>query len=684
MSAKKDSAKDLEIQKRMEQLADEINKHNQAYYVDNNPTISDELYDSLFQELVRLEQQYPQFKTLFSPTERVGAAARTEAVKVKHKIPLLSIHTETDYTAQGAYDFDGRVRRELELTPQDPPVEYDCELKFDGLAVNIRYEKGILVQATTRGDGYEGEDVTANVRTIKTLPLKVENFPEIFEVRGEVILHKSEFKRINEEQKAEGQKLFANPRNAAAGCLRQLDPSVTARRNLSFYAYGYGEVSETVANKQSELLDYLKSKGFPVADTRVLAYGPEELQNFHVRVEKIRDDLPFDIDGVVYKVNSFALQRSLGFVSREPRWACAHKYPPQEVQTVVQDITIQVGRTGKLTPVARLKPVFVGGTTISNASLHNEEFLQNMGVKIGDTVVVRRAGDVIPEIVRVIKELRPDNARDFVMPEFCPVCGSHAYKEEGEKDRKCTGGLFCQAQRVQSILHFVSRKAMGIDGIGEKLAEQLVEKGWVKNISDIYRLTKEQFVSLERMGEKSADNLLASIEKSKSTTLEKFLYAISIPDVGESTARTLANHFRTLKACEDAGLEQLLEVDDVGMSTAEKILHFFAEPKNLQVIQELQDLGVHWEEKGEVDASELVFAGMTFVLTGTLPTLSRDEASEMIRKAGGKVSGSVSKKTSYVLAGEAAGSKLAKAQALSVPIISEEQFMAMLVQGKEE
>lgn len=684
MSAKKDSAKDLEIQKRMEQLTDEINKHNQAYYVDNNPTISDELYDSLFQELVRLEQQYPQFKTLFSPTERVGAAVRTEAVKVKHKIPLLSIHTETDYTAQGAYDFDGRVRRELELTPQDPPVEYDCELKFDGLAVNIRYEKGILVQATTRGDGYEGEDVTANVRTIKTLPLKVENFPEIFEVRGEVILHKSEFKRINEEQKAEGQKLFANPRNAAAGCLRQLDPSVTARRNLSFYAYGYGEVSETVANKQSELLDYLKSKGFPVADTRVLAYGPEELQNFHVRVEKIRDDLPFDIDGVVYKVNSFALQRSLGFVSREPRWACAHKYPPQEVQTVVQDITIQVGRTGKLTPVARLKPVFVGGTTISNASLHNEEFLQNMGVKIGDTVVVRRAGDVIPEIVRVIKELRPDNARDFVMPEFCPVCGSHAYKEEGEKDRKCTGGLFCQAQRVQSILHFVSRKAMGIDGIGEKLAEQLVEKGWVKNISDIYRLTKEQFVSLERMGEKSADNLLASIEKSKSTTLEKFLYAISIPDVGESTARTLANHFRTLKACEDAGLEQLLEVDDVGMSTAEKILHFFAEPKNLQVIQELQDLGVHWEEKGEVDASELVFAGMTFVLTGTLPTLSRDEASDMIRKAGGKVSGSVSKKTSYVLAGEAAGSKLAKAQALSVPIISEEQFMAMLVQGKEE
>ena len=415
-----------------------------------------------------------------------------------------------------------------------------------------------------------------------------------------------------------------------------------------------------------------------------MAYGPEELQNFHVKVEKIRDDLPFDIDGVVYKVNSFALQRSLGFVSREPRWACAHKYPPQEVQTVVQDITIQVGRTGKLTPVARLKPVFVGGTTISNASLHNAEFLQNMGVKIGDTVVVRRAGDVIPEIVRVIKELRPDNARDFVMPEFCPVCGSHAYKEEGEKDRKCTGGLFCQAQRVQSILHFVSRKAMGIDGIGEKLAEQLVEKGWVKNISDIYRLTKEQLISLERMGGKSADNLLASIEKSKSTTLEKFLYAISIPDVGESTARTLANHFRTLKACEDAGLKQLLEVDDVGMSTAEKILHFFAEPKNLQVIQELQDLGVHWEEKGEVDASELVFAGMTFVLTGTLPTLSRDEASDMIRKAGGKVSGSVSKKTSYVLAGEAAGSKLAKAQALSVPIISEEQFMTMLVQGKEE
>ncbi len=683
MTGTREKQSDKAIEQRMQQLADEIEKHNKAYYVDNNPTISDELYDSMFQELVRLEQQYPQYKTLFSPTERVGASVKAEILKVKHVIPMLSIHTETDYTAQGAYDFDERVRRELELKADAAPIEYDCELKFDGLAINIRYEKGILVQAATRGDGYEGEDVTANVRTIKTLPLKVEGFPDVFEVRGEVILHKSEFERINREQKEKGLKLFANPRNAAAGCLRQLDPSITAERNLSFYAYGYGEVSEALAKTQYELLTYLKEKGFPVADTRRLAYGPKELQEFHVLVEKIRDDLPFDIDGVVYKVNSFALQKTLGFVSREPRWACAHKYPPQEVQTIVQDITIQVGRTGKLTPVARLKPVFVGGTTISNASLHNEEFLENMGVKIGDTVVVRRAGDVIPEIVRVIKELRPANARDFVMPDFCPVCGSHAYKEEGEKDRKCTGGLFCQAQRVQSILHFVSRKAMGIDGIGEKLAEQLVTKGLVENISDIYRLKKEQIKGLEKMGDKSSDNLIASIEKSKNTTLERFLYAIGIPDVGESTARTLAQHFKTLKNCQSAGLEQLLEVDDVGESTAEKILHFFAEEKNIKVITELQELGVHWEETEAGREQEQVFAGMTFVLTGTLPRLSRDEASDIIRKAGGKVSGSVSKKTTYVLAGDAAGSKLEKAHALGVKVIDEAELMNMLSKDNE-
>ncbi len=669
------------VKERMDKLVDEIEKHNIAYYRDGNPTISDDVYDSMFQELVRLEKEYPEFRSIFSPTERVGAAVKNEMTKVRHKVPLLSIHTETDYTAQGAYDFDARVRRELELDVDAPAVEYDCELKFDGLAVNLRYEKGVLVLAATRGDGYEGEDVTANVRTIKTLPLKVEGLPEIFEARGEVILHKKDFERINEEQKATGAKLFANPRNAAAGCLRQLDPSITAKRNLSFYAYGVGEVSGEPADTQSGLLDYLKGKGFPVADFRRVVRGPSELEEFHLDVQRNRQDLPFDIDGVVYKVDSMALQKRLGFVSREPRWACAHKYPPEEVQTLVLDIDVQVGRTGRLTPVARLRPVFVGGATVSNATLHNEEFLRNLDVKIGDTVVVRRAGDVIPEIVRVVKELRPSDARDFVMPEVCPVCGSHAYKEEGEKDRYCTGGLFCKAQRVQGILHFVSRTAMGIDGIGEKLAEQLVAQDMVRSVADIYRLTADKLMTLERMGRKSAVKLVEAIERSKETTLERFLFAIGIPDVGESTARTLAAHFGSLEACERAGLGDLLAVEDIGPLTATKILHFFAEDQNQEVISELRGLGVHWEEnKGAAD-EEQVFAGKTFVLTGTLPTLSRDQASDLIRRAGGKVTGSVSKKTTYVLAGESAGSKLEKARSLGIEVIDQDRFMEMLAKS---
>ena len=661
-------------------MEEQDKKKLEAYYIDNAPTVSDEIYDSLFQELARLEKEYPQFKSPVSPTERVGATVQSELKKVTHAVPMLSIHTETDYTAQGAYDFDARVRRELELTP-DQTIDYDCELKFDGLAINLRYEDGVLVQAATRGDGYTGEDVTANVKTIKTLPLKVDGFPKIFEVRGEVIMHKEVFRKLNEEQEAVGAKLFANPRNAAAGSLRQLDSALTAKRNLNFYAYGYGEVSEMPADTQSGLLDYLKSKGFPVISNRIVVQTPEQLEAFHLEVARIRHDLPFDIDGVVYKVNSFARQKQLGFVSREPRWAVAHKYPPEEVQTQVLDITVQVGRTGKLTPVARLKPVFVGGTTISNVSLHNEEFLQNMGIKIGDTVVVHRAGDVIPEIVRVIPELRPKDARDFVMPEFCPVCGSHAYKEDGEKDRHCSGGLFCRAQRAQSILHFVSRKAMGIDGIGEKLAEQLIEHDLVTTVADIYRLTVDKLVGLDRMGQKSAEKLVASIEASKKTTLERFLYAISIPEVGEATARNLASHFGALKPLEEASLEQLQEVEDIGPSGAENILHFFAEPANIAVINDLMDRGVVWEEGTGTSGQELPLNGLTFVLTGTLPTLSRDEASDIIRKAGGKVSGSVSKKTSYVLAGESAGSKLAKAEALGVNIIDEPELFKMINQG---
>lgn len=669
-----------QVRQRMEQLTDELEKHNKAYYVDNNPTISDELYDSMFQELSRLEAQYPQFKSLFSPTQRVGAAVQSELSKVRHAVPMLSIYTETDYTAEGAYNFEARMRRELEL-PEDVSIEYDTELKFDGLAINLRYEDGILVQAATRGDGYTGEDVTANVKTIRTIPLRAEGLPKVFEVRGEVIMHKAVFERLNEEQKALGLKLFANPRNAAAGSLRQLDPALTAKRSLNFYAYGFGEVSEMPVSSQSELLVYLKGKGFPVAPEHGLAHNPEELQAFHSRVAEIRQDLPFDIDGVVYKVNSFDRQKQLGFVSREPRWACAHKYPPEEVQTQVLDITVQVGRTGKLTPVARLKPVFVGGVTVSNVSLNNEEFLEKLGVKIGDTVVVHRAGDVIPEVVRVIPELRPADAKDFVMPEICPVCGSHAYKEEGEKDRHCSGGLFCKAQRVQAILHFVSRTAMGIDGIGEKLAEQLIHADLVKTVADIYKLKKENLLGLERMGEKSAENLLASIEASKHTTLERFIYALGVPEVGEATARTLASHFGALKKIEEASLEQLMEVEDIGPAVAECILHFFAEPVNLEVIGALIEDGVTWEENQGTKNADLPFKGMTFVLTGSLPTLSRDKASDLIRKFGGKVSGSVSKKTAYVLAGEAAGSKLAKAQELGINIISEEDLFKLINQG---
>ncbi len=669
-----------QVRQRMEQLTDELEKHNKAYYVDNNPTISDELYDSMFQELSRLEAQYPQFKSLFSPTQRVGAAVQSELSKVRHAVPMLSIYTETDYTAEGAYNFEARVRRELGL-PEDVSIEYDTELKFDGLAINLRYEDGILVQAATRGDGYTGEDVTANVKTIRTIPLRAEGLPKVFEVRGEVIMHKAVFERLNEEQKALGLKLFANPRNAAAGSLRQLDPALTAKRSLNFYAYGFGEVSEMPVSSQSELLAYLKGKDFPVAPEHGLAHNPEELQAFHSRVAEIRQDLPFDIDGVVYKVNSFDRQKQLGFVSREPRWACAHKYPPEEVQTQVLDITVQVGRTGKLTPVARLKPVFVGGVTVSNVSLNNEEFLEKLGVKIGDTVVVHRAGDVIPEVVRVIPELRPADAKDFVMPEICPVCGSHAYKEEGEKDRHCSGGLFCKAQRVQAILHFVSRAAMGIDGIGEKLAEQLIHADLVKTVADIYKLKKENLLGLERMGEKSAEKLLASIEASKHTTLERFIYALGVPEVGEATARTLASHFGALKKIEEASLEQLMGVEDIGPAVAECILHFFAEPVNLEVIGALIEDGVTWEENQGTKDEDLPFKGMTFVLTGSLPTLSRDKASDLIRKFGGKVSGSVSKKTAYVLAGEAAGSKLAKAQELGINIISEEDLFKLINQG---
>ena len=672
-------SQDLEKTKeRMRALEKDLERWNYEYYVLDAPSVPDSEYDKAFRELSDLETKYPQLKSAASPTERVGGAARSDLAKVKHAVPMLSIHTETDFEAEGARAFDDRVRKGLGLTEADPEVEYDVELKFDGLAMNLRYEKGVLVSAATRGDGLVGEDVTANVKTIRTVPLQLPaGVPDVLEVRGEVIMHKADFERLNDEQKMEGHKPFVNPRNAAAGCLRQLDPKVTAKRKLSFYAYGLGEVSAPLALTHSGTLDCLQKWGFPVASQRRVVKGWKALAEFHDWVKSIRQTLPFEIDGVVYKVNSLAEQNELGFISREPRWACAHKYPPEEALTVVEDIDVQVGRTGKLTPVARLKPVFVGGVTVSNATLHNEDFIAELGLKIGDTVVVRRAGDVIPEVVRVLTERRTGAEKDFVMPDHCPVCGSETFRDEEEKDTRCTGGLFCPAQRRESLVHFASRLALNIDGLGEKVIDQLLEAGLIQTPADLYRITEEKLLTLERFGKKSAANLVEAIEKSKETTLARFIYALGIRHVGESTARDLAQHFRSLDALMSADADALLKVNDVGEVIAQSIIHFFEEPHNRHVIENLLDLGVHWPTPEASAVNDLV-SGKTFVLTGTLPSMGREEAKALLLAQGAKVASSVSKKTDYVVAGAEAGSKLEKAQALGVAVIDEAKMLEML------
>ena len=672
-------SQDLEKTKeRMRALEKDLERWNYEYYVLDAPSVPDSEYDKAFQELSDLEKKYPQLKSAASPTERVGGAARSDLAKVKHAVPMLSIHTETDFEAEGARAFDDRVRKGLGLSESDPEVEYDVELKFDGLAMNLRYEKGVLVSAATRGDGLVGEDVTANVKTIRTVPLQLPaGVPDVLEVRGEVIMHKADFERLNDEQKMEGHKPFVNPRNAAAGCLRQLDPKVTAKRKLSFYAYGLGEVSAPLALTHSGTLDCLQKWGFPVASQRRVVKGWKALAEFHDWVKSIRQTLPFEIDGVVYKVNSLAEQNELGFISREPRWACAHKYPPEEALTVVEDIDVQVGRTGKLTPVARLKPVFVGGVTVSNATLHNEDFIAELGLKIGDTVVVRRAGDVIPEVVRVLPERRTGAEKDFVMPDHCPVCGSETFRDEEEKDTRCTGGLFCPAQRRESLVHFASRLALNIDGLGEKVIDQLLEAGLIQTPADLYRITEEKLLTLERFGKKSATNLVEAIEKSKETTLARFIYALGIRHVGESTARDLAQHFRSLEALMSADADALLKVNDVGEVIAQSIIHFFEEPHNRHVIENLLDLGVHWPTPEASAVNDLV-SGKTFVLTGTLPSMGREEAKALLLAQGAKVASSVSKKTDYVVAGAEAGSKLEKAQALGVAVIDEAKMLEML------
>jgi len=663
-------------QQRAQALREEIARHDHAYYVLDTPTVPDVEYDRLFRELQALEAEHPELRTSDSPTQRVGGKPLAQFPPVRHRVPMLSIRTETDTEATGAQAFDARVRRELGLSDGDAEVEYAVELKFDGLAINLRYEHGVLVQATTRGDGETGEDVSSNVRTMRAVPLRLHGeAPEVIEIRGEVYMRRDDFETLNRRQAEAGEKIFVNPRNAAAGSIRQLDPGIAAKRPLSFFAYGLGEtVGWQTPARHSDVLDAIAAFGLPVCEHRAVVRGADGLAGFHARIAELRDALPFDIDGVVYKVNALELQRQLGFVTREPRWAVAHKYPAQEALTVLRGIEVQVGRTGALTPVARLEPVFVGGVTVTNATLHNQDEIDRKDVRIGDWVIVRRAGDVIPEVVAPVVERRKGDLPPFrLLEQFptCPVCGSHVVRGEDEAVARCTGGLFCPAQRKQALLHFAGRRAMDIEGLGDKLVEQLVDAAIVKTPVDLYRLGLLALANLERMGEKSAQNLLAAIQKSRSTTLARVIFALGIRNVGEATARDLARHFGKLDALMAADVEALQQVPDVGPIVARSIVDFFGEPHNCEVIEQLRAAGVHWPEGEPAPAAGGALAGKTFVLTGTLPSLSRDEAKALIEAQGGKVAGSVSKKTSYVVAGEEAGSKLAKAQELGLDILDE-------------
>jgi DNA ligase (NAD+) len=664
-------------------LRAQINKYDHEYYVLDAPSVPDSEYDRVFRALQALEASHPDLVTSDSPTQRVSGIPLSTLAPVRHRVPMLSIETETDITPNGAHVFDTRIRKKLGLDASDPPVEYAAELKFDGLAISLRYENGLLVQAATRGDGEVGEDVTQNIRTIRQIPLRLSGrVPEVLEVRGEAYMSRPDFERYNELQRADGKPTLVNPRNGAAGTIRQLDARLSAQRPLSFFVYGLGETRGwDVPDTHSALLDALQAFGFPVCNIRTAGPGAETLVAFHQAISAQRDALPYDIDGVVYKVNRLALQKELGFRSREPHWAVAHKFPAQEEITVVEHIDVQVGRTGAITPVARLKPVFVGGVTVTNATLHNQDEIDRKDVRIGDSVIVRRAGDVIPEVVAVVKDRRPPGTAPYLLLEAinhaCPVCGSHATRLPDEAVVRCTGELVCPAQRKQAILHFAGRRAMDIEGLGDKLVEQLVDHGHVRRLSDIYQLDLATLTALERMGEKSAQNLIHAIEASRHTTLARFIYALGIRNVGETTAKDLARHFGSLDPLMQGDIEALQQVADVGPVVAESITQFFAESHNLEVIAELRRLGVQWEE-GAPEKRDGKLAGKIFVLTGTLPTLPRDQARELIEAAGGKVSGSVSKKTDFVVAGSEAGSKLDKAQALGLTLLDEAGLLTLL------
>ncbi|MDG1644662.1 NAD-dependent DNA ligase LigA [Klebsiella huaxiensis] len=669
-------------EQKLTELRTTLRHHEYLYHVMDTPEIPDAEYDRLMRELRELEAQHPELITPDSPTQRVGAAPLASFSQIRHEVPMLSLDNVFD--EESFLAFNKRVQDRLKNTDD---LTYCCELKLDGLAVSILYENGVLVQAATRGDGTTGEDITSNVRTIRAIPLKLrgDDIPQRLEVRGEVFLPQAGFEKINDEARRTGGKVFANPRNAAAGSLRQLDPRITAKRPLTFFCYGVGVLEGgELPESHSARLQQFKAWGLPVSERVKLCHTPEEVLTYYRKVEEDRPNLGFDIDGVVIKVDSLALQEQLGFVARAPRWAVAFKFPAQEQMTFVRDVEFQVGRTGAITPVARLEPVHVAGVLVSNATLHNADEIDRLGLRIGDKVVIRRAGDVIPQVVNVVLSERPEKTREIVFPTHCPVCHSDVERVEGEVVTRCTGGLICGAQRKEALKHFVSRRALDVEGMGDKIIDQLVEKEYVHTPADLFQLTPGKLTGLDRMGPKSAQNVVDALEKSKETTFARFLYALGIREVGEATAAGLAAHFGTIEALEQASIEELQKVPDVGIVVATHVRNFFAEESNREVIVQLRKEGVRWPAPVVVNAEEIdsPFAGKTVVLTGSLSQLSRDDAKAQLVALGAKVAGSVSKKTDLVIAGEAAGSKLAKAQELGIAVIDEAEMVRLLGESR--
>ncbi len=665
---------------RLTQIINTINEYNYQYYVQDNPSVPDAEYDRLMRELLDIENDHPDLRSPDSPSQKVGGAALSAFEQVEHEVPMLSLDNAFDEDDMQA--FEKRIKDRLKISTE---ISFSCEPKLDGLAVSILYENGQLVRAATRGDGRVGENITTNVRTIANVPLRLrgENFPSRLEVRGEVIMTRAGFVTLNEAQIKKGKKPFVNPRNAAAGSLRQLDPKITAARPLLFYSYSLGLVEneqQPLGETHSSRLAQLSEWGLPLSKELEVAQGATQCLTYFHKIGEQRSQLSYDIDGVVFKVDNIAMQQELGFVARAPRWAIAHKFPAQEEMSTLLDVEFQVGRTGAITPVARLEPTFVGGVTVSNATLHNQDEINRLGIKIGDSVIIRRAGDVIPQIVAIVADKRPDDAKDILFPESCPVCDSAIEKLEGEAVARCTGGLYCKAQRKEAMKHFASRKALDVDGLGDKLIEQLVDAEMVKSPADFFALDIAPLSSMERMGEKSAVNLVNSLEKSKKTTLAKFLYSLGIREVGEATAQNLAQHFLTLEAIEQADLEALQAVSDVGVIVAQHVFNFFKEEHNLEVISALLDAGVHWPKIEKLALDELPLAGQVYVLTGTLNVMDRNTAKAKLQSLGAKVSGSVSAKTDCLVAGEKAGSKLTKAQDLGVKVMSEDEMLAMFAQ----